>query len=156
MSSGSVYVGIDPGATGAAAAVGEITECIRFSKATEQEIYEWLHRVNSVALAKGREIQFFLEKVSMMPTDGRASGGKFMAQFGMLRGFLIAIGCRRIEVTPVVWSRKMGRIDPKGTSKTEKKRRNQQLAQSLYPDAKIIRETCDAFLIAEYGRRFHN
>lgn len=78
-----------------------------------------------------------------------------MDQYGMLRGFLIAAGIRTIKVTPAVWTRKMGRTDPKKTSYTKKKQRNHELAQTLYPDRKVVRETCDAFLLAEYGRRFH-
>jgi len=42
----------------------------------------------------------------------------------------------------------------KGSS-PEKKRRNQALAEELYPGRRIVRETADAFLLAEYGRRFH-
>ena len=150
-----VFCGIDPGAHGAAAAVGDdFHKCARFSKLTEEEIYNFLWSINSNCISMNRHITFILEKVSIRPTDGRGSGAKFMAQFGMLRGFLIALGVRRIEVPPVVWCKKLGRIDPKGTSITEKKRRNQQLAESLYPGCGIIRETCDAYLIAEYGRRF--
>jgi hypothetical protein len=68
---------------------------------------------------------------------------------------LIAAGVRCIEVTPAVWTRKMGRIDPKKTPYSTKKRRNRELAQGLYPDRDVITETADAFLLAEYGRRFH-
>jgi hypothetical protein len=150
-----VYCGIDPGAHGAAAAVGDdFHRSIRFSKLTEEEIYKALWTINADCRSMNRNITFILEKVSIRPTDGRGSGAKFMAQFGMLRGFLIALEVRRIEIAPVVWSRKMGRIDPKGTSITDKKRLNQQLAESLYPGHGIIRETCDAYLLAEYGRRF--
>ncbi len=152
-----IFVGIDPGATGAAAAVGDdgYHRCVRFSKLTDQEIYLELWEINSHAIASGRQIIFILEEVGIMPTDGRASAAKFVANYGMLRGFLIALGCRFIEVRPSVWTKKLNRQDPRGTPKTMKKRRNQELAASLYPYKEVIRETCDAYLLAEYGRRFH-
>ena len=78
-----------------------------------------------------------------------------MTNYGMLHGFLIAAQIRAIRVTPAVWARKLGRIDPKGTPKTEKKRRNKALAQELFPHAHVTLQNCDAFLLAEYGRRFH-
>jgi hypothetical protein len=158
-------MGVDPGKTGAGAAVGTCLGCpsrfsdilttIRFSERTELDIYMWMTAIKTDCENIGVPLTAILEKTSIRPPTSASRGGVLMAHYGMLKGFLIAAGIRRIEVTPSVWQRKLGRIDPKKTSHNEKKRRNQVLAEELYPDRRIIRETADAFLLAEYGRRFH-
>jgi hypothetical protein len=162
---GHVFLGIDPGAKGAGAAIGTCLGCpsrfsqilttIQFSKRTELDIYMWMTAIRDDCKDLGVPLTAILEKIWLRPTDGRGTGGKLMAHYGMLRGFLIAAGIRKIEVAPVTWTKKLGRVDPKSTSTPEKKRRNQTLAEELYPDRRIVRETADAFLLAEYGRRFH-
>jgi hypothetical protein len=150
-----LHIGADPGAAGAIVSTGQIEKVIRFSKLTDHEIWaEWVS-LFTLAIHRDLEVQVILEKVMIRPTDGRSSGGKFMIKFGELRGMLIASGQRFIEVTPQTWYRKMGRVDPPKTASTIKKQRNCELAQTLFPQMKVIRETGDAFLLSEYGRRFH-
>ena len=152
---GHVFMGVDPGASGAAVTTSPPNITVRFSKLTEVEIWIQFRDIAQVCAEHGTPLTAIFENVSIRPEDGRGSGAKFMKNAGMLWGFLIAADIRRIKVTPSQWARKMGRIDPKGTTKSEKKRRNQDLADSLYPGRMVIRETADAFLLAEYGRRFH-
>ena len=149
-----LHIGADPGATGAIVAP-DIKMVIRFSKLTDSELWVAIHVLAETAKDSGLEAQVILEKVFARPTDGMATAAKFMIVFGQLRGMLIASGMRFIEITPSQWTKKLGRQDPKGTSKTIKKKRNCELAQHLYPNMKVVRETGDAFLLAEYGRRFH-
>lgn len=153
--SGHVFAGLDPGASGAFVSVSVLLNTIRFSKLTDVQLWREIHGLAEECSEMGIPLTVILEKLSVRPPTSASRGGVMMAQFGMCRGFLIAAEIRFIEVTPAVWTRKMGRTDPKGTPMTKKKQRNQELAQHLYPDRKIIRETCDAFLLAEYGRRFH-
>ena len=153
--SGHVFAGMDPGASGAFVTVGARMIDLRFSKLTDVDL--WLE-INSLAewcRDEGVPLTAILEKTAIRPPTSASRGGVMMAQFGLCRGFLIAAGIRFIEVTPSVWTRKMGRTDPKKTPYTKKKQRNHELAQHLYPNRKIVRETADAFLLAEYGRRFH-
>lgn len=149
-----LHIGADPGATGAIVAP-DLEVVIRFSKLTDFELYAEIDALHTRALAEGYAPQVILEKVFARPTDGMSSAAKFMIVFGQLRGMLIASGMRFIEATPSEWTKKMGRQDPRGTSKTIKKKRNCELAQHLFPNMKVIRETGDAFLLAEFGRRFH-
>lgn len=149
-----LHIGADPGTTGSMV-VPDLEMVIRFSKLTDHELWNEICGLAHTARVKDMMAQIILEKVFARPTDGRATAAKFMIKFGELRGMLVASGMRFIEVTPSEWTRKMGRQDPKGTSKTIKKKRNCELAQSLYPSMKVIRETGDAFLLAEFGRRFH-
>jgi hypothetical protein len=153
--SGHIFMGVDPGMSGAAVTVGHLHVTARFSKLTDVDIWEAIRDVVVACKANGTPITAILEKTAIRPPTSASRGGVMMAQYGMCRGFLIAAGIRFIEVTPSVWARKMGRIDPKKTPYTMKKRRNRELAQSLYPDRDVITETADAFLLAEYGRRFH-
>jgi hypothetical protein len=156
-------MGLDPGGKGALVTVGGCTGCsttellntIRFSQHTDVQVWREIYGIADECSEMGIPLTAILEKIWLRPTDGRGSGGKLMAHFGMLRGFLIASKIRFIEVAPVTWTKKLGRTDPKGTTLPKKKRLNQQLAQQLYPNRKVILETADAFLLAEYGRRFH-
>jgi len=153
--SGHEFLGVDPGATGAAVSVGPLAQTIRFSELTDAELWWAINVLAQNCKSEGVPLTAILEKTSIRPPTSASRGGVMMAQYGLCRGFLIAAGIRTIEVTPAVWTRKMGRTDPKKTPYTQKKQRNQQLAETLYPNRKIIRETADAFLLAEYGRRFH-
>ena len=153
--SGHVFVGVDPGATGAFVSVGPLGQVFRFSKLTDSELW-WAIRVFTDQCRElGIPLTAILEKTAIRPPTSASRGGVMMAQYGMCKGFLIAADIRFIEVTPSVWARKMGRIDPKKTPYSVKKKRNRELAQSLYPDRDVITETADAFILAEYGRRFH-
>ena len=151
--SGHVFLGVDPGAKGAAVAVGPWCCEIRFSKMTDSEIWRAIAAITVREL--GVPVTAILEKTAIRPPTSASRGGVMMAQYGMLRGFLIAADIRTIEVTPSVWTRKMGRTDPKKTPYPKKKQLNKQLAQMLYPHREVVLETADAFLLAEYGRRFH-
>ena len=153
--SGHIFMGVDPGASGAAVTVGHLHVTARFSKLTDVGIWEAIRDVVEACDANGTPLTAILEKTAIRPPTSASRGGVMMAQYGMCRGFLIAAGIRFIEVTPSVWTRKMGRIDPKKTPYTKKKRLNQELAQHLYPERRVTRETADAFLLAELGRRFY-
>lgn len=152
--SGHVFLGVDPGAKGAGVTVGPVASTFRFSKMTDSEVANEF-RALAEEVDTFYELTAILERIWLRPTDGRGSGGKLMAHYGMLRGILLTVPIRFIEVAPVTWTRKLGRIDPKDTSLPMKKRKNKALAEQLYPDRKVILETADAFLLAEYGRRFH-
>jgi hypothetical protein len=153
--SGHVFLGVDPGAKGAGVTVGSANRIYQFSKMTDTEVATEFRCLAVDCAELGIALTAILEKLWLRPTDGKSSGGKLVTHYGMLKGILLTVPIRTIEVAPVTWTRKLGRTDPKGTSKPVKKRLNQQLAQMLYPDRKVILETADAFLLAEYGRRFH-
>lgn len=153
--SGHAFLGVDPGAKGAGVAVGGPVGTYQFSKMTDTEIAEAFKALAKECAEHTRPLTAILEKIWLRPTDGRGSGGKLMAHYGMLKGILLTVPIRTIEVAPVTWTRKLGRTDPKDTSSPAKKRLNKQLAQMLYPGRTVILETADAFLLAEYGRRFH-
>lgn len=161
--SGHVFMGVDPGAKGSMVTVGSCTGCdttellntIRFSQHTEVQIWREFHGIAEECAEMDIPLTAILEKCSIRPGIARSRGGPLMASYGLCKGYLVAAGIRFIEVTPAVWTLKLGRRDPKKTKPSVKKQRNLALAQQLYPDRHIIQETAEAFLLAEYGRRFH-
>lgn len=138
-----IALGIDPGASGGFALVGPDGP-IDWSKMldTEADTYERIHEFRQHADVA------LIEKVSAMPKQGVSSTFKFGANYGMLRGFLIALEIPWIDVTPGRWQQAM-RCRTGGDKNISKAR-----AQQLFPQVKrMTHAIADALLIAEYGRR---
>ena len=138
-----VYLGADPGASGALAVVDADGAPVAHVKLDETppDVWSWLE-----LYAAGIR-HAVLERVSAMPRQGVASTFKFGVSYGRVQGFLIAAGVPFEEVTPGVWQRKLGCLS--GGDKNITKRR----AQELFPSVKITHHVADAFLLAEYARR---
>ena len=142
------YMGIDPGMSGGIAVVSPIARC-PLPEAwkmpdTERDICELLAEYASL-------IQLALiERVHAMPKQGVSSTFKFGTNYGLLRGFLIALSIPFEEVTPQRWQKHMGCLT-RGDKNVSKAK-----AQQLFPGLKIGHATADALLIAEYGRRINS
>ena len=138
-----LYLGIDPGKSGAMAVVnprGEFVDVIKL-KETQHDVWSWLDSYRgSVGFA-------VLEKVHSMPRQGVASSFKFGESFGFCQGMLVAASIRFELVTPQRWQKALGCMS-KGDKNVTKSR-----AQQLFPGQKIIHATADALLLAEYARR---
>jgi Holliday junction resolvasome RuvABC endonuclease subunit len=153
-----IYLGIDPGASGAAVAiVAEISghsviEVIRFSKATNHEIADWFGRRSW----NGEPVMAVLEKVHSSPQMGVVSAFKFGHGYGFVTGVLTAIKVPFDLVQPQAWQKEFGLI-MKGTKMgaTEKKKNNRAAAERLFPNIKMTADLADALLLAEYCRRTH-
>ena len=78
---------------------------------------------------------------------GSVASFKVGQSYGFLRGCLIAIGIPFEEVTPQKWQQVMG-CRTKGDKNISKAR-----AQQLWPTEKVIHQTADGMLIAEFCRR---
>lgn len=147
--------GIDPGKSGAIAAIAFCwNETISLNN-TEHDISEWLDD----HVQKNRDDCFaYLERVSAMPKQGVSSTFKFGQSFGFVRGLLVAHRVPFEMVDAGKWQREFGLRFPKklGLSKTQKKNRHKAKAQELWPKLKITHANADALLLAEYGRRKRN
>jgi len=154
------YIGIDPGASGAIAAItesGEITY-LRFAKATDQEIYEFLS-----ALSFKYDCFAVMEKVWAMPAKGedgeaRKMGAQSMFVFGenngKLKAFLTATYIPSEFYVPQTWQKYYGiKKDAKTESQTDHKRNLKQRAEQLWPKIKITNDMADALLIANYCKK---
>ena len=163
--------GIDPGASGGIAIKYDKDNVVVFNMTnqTEVDIWEWF-------LAQKKPDVIFLEKVHSMPKQGVSSVWKFAQNYGLLRGFIIAIGIPLIDVTPNKWQsalpgvkltekqKKSVEIEvsklPKEKQSAKKrsmeysikKNNTKACAQLLFPQIeKINHAISDALLITEYG-----
>lgn len=138
-----IYIGIDPGMSGAIAVLGdEKPEWVKCSE-TEHDIAAFLMDWNP------REAFACIEKVHAMPRQGVSSTFKFGTSYGFLRGLLVASSIPFREVTPAKWQGDMN-CRTKGDKNITK-----AAAQKLWPSLKITHANADALLIAEYCRRTH-
>ncbi len=146
-------MGMDPGKSGALAVLrldGTVSKIEQFSKLTERDLWESLKgwRVDDIRC-------YFEHTHSFGASDNAATSYVFGDKAGLARGFLIARGLPFEMVPPKKWQRGVGIQVIKGArlSYPDRKRRNKQKAQELFPHVKITNDVADALLIAEYGRR---
>lgn len=139
-----LYLGLDPGQSGAIAALmpnGTVVCCITL-KDTEHDICNSLR-----SLIEYHHTCAMLERVSSMPGQGVASSFKFGANYGFLRGLLVALQIPFEEVTPSKWQGYL-KCRSKGDKNVTK-----AAAQRKWPSEKITHGNADALLIAEYCRQ---
>lgn len=142
----TVYLGIDPGASGAIVALeigGEVVSLIKNSE-TPADVAAWLREQVS-----DKRAYAFIEKVHAMPQQGVSSTFKFGTSYGFLVGLLVANQVQYHEVTPQVWQREMHCLS-KGD-----KNRTKQAAQARFPLQKVTHAIADALLIADLCRHVH-
>ena len=140
------YLGIDPGKTGGIAFIGSGEPVAIAMPPTERDIYD--------AIAS-RDVEFaVIEKVHSMPGQGVASSFTFGANYGFLRGCLVALEIPFADPTPQKWMRALGiRTKKKSETPSQWKNHLRQQSQQLFPMIKITRATADALLIAAYCYR---
>jgi crossover junction endodeoxyribonuclease RuvC len=161
-----VFVGIDPGMTGALAAVGEIGELLsvipipRVKGSTGPQDYhaikEWF-----AAMKKLGKVEAALERVSVRPGEGVKSTLTAGTNWGFLKGMLVAIGARYVEPTPQTWKKTLSLPKRSGADRKKGKEDAAVLAAQLFPGIDLTPGRkriphdgmADAVLIAEYARR---
>lgn len=144
-----IYLGIDPGNTGAIAAIhpnGLVSIWdmpLNYNK-------DFVDCVELSMLLKNPG-HIFLEQVASRPTDGRSSLAKFMICYGAIRACVAISAQDATLVLPQVWKRALGLLK-------QPKEASIELARSLYPDAspslkrKKDHNRAEALLIAHYGK----
>ncbi len=160
-----IYLGIDPGLTGAVARIGYVD--IVGMRVGRADYKTWdaptakdgkhtvllpveMRRILLEAVS-GQECVVFLEKVHSMPKQGVSSSFNFGEGYGIWQGLIVGLGLRWEKVTPQRWQKEMlaGMQGGKDASIIK--------AQELFPQAELSRKKdhgrADALLIAEYGRR---
>jgi Holliday junction resolvasome RuvABC endonuclease subunit len=142
------FIGIDPGANGAAVLLdnqSEIVDVIKFKDATEKDIADALKEWSSYG-----NVCAVLEKVSAMPRQGVASTFKFGRAFGLIEGILYSCNIVFSYRRPQEWQKEMKCLS-KGNKNVTK-----AAAQRLYPERKITHSDADAILIARYCYNIEN
>ncbi|TXH46903.1 MAG: hypothetical protein E6Q97_28460 [Desulfurellales bacterium] len=138
-----IYIGIDPGASGAIAAICPLgPDWIKLCE-TEHDVSNWLRDISSF------DCRAIIEQVQPMPRAvcGNVPMFKLGCSYGFLRGLLTGYGIKYEAARPQKWQKAMGCLT-KGDKNVSK-----AAAQRLFPDIKITHANADALLIAEYCRR---
>lgn len=142
-------IGIDPGKNGGICILsedGKVQELVKMP-ATPEDLYIFLseHTRGTVC---------YLEKVGGMPGNGGSAMFNFGKGYGNIEMALIACGIKTVTVTPQKWQKHYQLGSSSSCSHTEWKNKLKAKAQQLFPHLgkKITLVTCDALLIAEYGR----
>jgi hypothetical protein len=158
-----ICIGIDPGSSGGIAVIDTDGVFLHKMPDTERDIWDFIRQYDR----PHRDVVALIEKVGgFMGRKGgedeqrnRASGHTmftFGMGYGLLRMALIAAYIPFEEVLPKTWQKEFsiqGR--KKAEPKSVLKRRCKEKAQQLFPRERIINDTADALLIAEYCRRKH-
>ena len=144
------YMGIDPGKCGAIAVL------------TEQDVFAYDFKDDCIGLVikeqvsqlreEGYSIQAFIESVHSFPGQGVSSSFAFGCAYGEARGALDALEVPYRTVTPQSWQKTIPSLPKKKDGATSHKRALKQEAQRRFPQCKPNLKTCDALLIADYGR----
>lgn len=144
MTDHELYLGVDPGKSGAIAVLtqnGSVACVVRLDQ-TEHDIVDSVRQV----VAEQRCCAM-LERVSSMPGQGLSSTFKFGQSYGFLRGLLVSLRIPFEDVTPATWQGYL-KCRSKGDKNVTK-----AAAQRKWPGEKIIHATADSLLIAEYCRQ---
>lgn len=145
-------LGIDPGKAGAVAVISADRRNIkvyRHKAYSDKDLYELLLGYTF------DHSKAYLEKVHAMPKQGVTSSFNFGERFGFIKGVLTAIGMP-FELTPAQKWQQGVSLGNKTGEYYERKKRQYQAAQQLFPGVCKAMDDADALLIAEYGWRLEN
>ena len=150
-----LYIGIDPGLTGAVAILDQAGEVVLVADLPiiRDLSLAWIDGSSMQSLIlgalDGRRAVAMIERVSSMPGQGIASSFLFGVGFGSVLSVLQAMTIPLHFVTPAVWKRSYGLSKDKQASLHK--------ARLMFPNAELHlakhNGRCEALLIAEYTRR---
>lgn len=154
-----IYIGIDPGKSGALAVIHTLKDCTKVRTVTfDEDAYaEELRKVAQFIELSGDEAFAVVEKVSAMPGQGCVSMFSFGQNFGFIQGLLKSLRIPFDLVRPQTWKSAMGCKSDKTTSI--------EVCKRLFPNVSLKRtEKCkvdddglaESLLLAEFGRRLHH
>ncbi len=161
-----VFIGIDPGMTGAIVRLYDTTCKIRPMPETDHDIWntiaawlEWSKQGSGGIIAMIEQVGGFMGTRAGEPKKNLAAAHqmfKFGRNYGAMKMALTAAGIPYEEVIPQTWQKAMGVTSRgKNESKDAFKNRLKARAQCLFPREKIVLAVADGVLIAEYCRRKH-
>lgn len=142
-----VFVGIDPGKSGALAVLSESGECnvVPFDESVYIAVLKTVASPSTVCC---------LEKVGAMPGQGVVSMFNFGHNFGFIEGLLQAFNISYQRVPPQTWKKEFSVTSDKSTSI--------EVCRKLFPGVCLLPTSrsrkpsdgmAEAVLMAEYARR---
>jgi len=150
-----LIIGIDPGMTGAVAAIGVcgvgVFEVQRSADGKRIEL-------PNILTYAGETVHVFIEDINATPKFGSQTSFKMGRALGALETWASMIPGASIEyVKPLKWKKAFGLVLSKEQNSNEKKRVSLECARRLFPQVDLHRvadhNKAEALLIAEYGRR---
>lgn len=149
-------LGIDPGQHGGFCfrdtKHNEHINTYSYNKLTVYDIAGIIETEKEICKLCGVPIRAFIERVHSMPHDGKASAFSFGKNYGMWLGLLTALKIPYHDIPPATWQAGL-RLRLRCKEYRERKKALKEIAQKYWPEAGLTYDTCDAALIAEYGRR---
>jgi crossover junction endodeoxyribonuclease RuvC len=164
-----VFIGIDPGVSGAIACVADDGQVrvddaptIETRRTRRDYIVSEMRTLLRIARDLGTVVSAVIEDVHPMPQEGVASAGAFMRGVGLWEGLLAGLGIPYWKIPPQVWKKEFGLSMPplakpvKGKTlskkdrqflETERRRRKEGLkaksvviAAQMFPMIKLTRK----------------
>lgn len=141
-----IYIGIDPGKSGAMAVLAEDIELV-----VPFDVQSYKNTLGNIL---GSKVFACIERVHAMPKQGTTSMFSFGENYGWIQGILWAHGIPYELVTPKVWKKEFGITSDKNTSIA--------VCQRLFPGVSLLPNEmsrkpndgmAEAMLLAEYARR---
>jgi hypothetical protein len=160
-----IYIGIDPGNTGALAAIGVSESSIVEVALADYQSEEFLNLLRFVAARKlfeAANVTVVIEQVGMRPGQDVARQSVYVTAHGIVQGYCRALGIDYRLVHPRTWQKEIYRrldLRPDSAYK-DTKQRSLEIARRLFisrPDVisaitrRMDHNRADALLIAYYG-----
>lgn len=148
----TTYIGIDPGAHGAAVAIdmdSRTISAVPFSKGWGAAACF----IEYFCLGYGTpdRVEVCLERVHSMPNDSKSNAFTFGRNLGIVEGILVSNRLKPTYVEPKAWQLefRLGGLP----SKKARKHQAMDTAKEIFPDMKITLDLSDAILICLYKFR---
>jgi hypothetical protein len=146
------FIGCDPGQSGGFVVLDHDQNVISVFKTPDNRV----DFVDKMMDLKNLDGQIFLikERVHSQPKNGGKSNFTFGYNIGVLETCLTVAKIPFQDVTPQTWMKMYMMKKEKEEAHTAWKNRLKAKAQELFPDQKVTLWNADAFLIAEFCRRY--
>lgn len=150
-----LFIGIDPGKSGALAAISDYQDitCLEDWPGDEVATANIVRTLTQYAKNHNIQLKAAIEKVHSMPKQGVASSFKFGTNFGIWKGVLASFQIPFHEVTPQAWQKGV-------LKKAQDKKPALAAARRIFPQAELVGSRggakdgrADALLIADWCRR---
>tara|TARA_Y100000310_G_scaffold231857_1_gene234580 strand:- start:2157 stop:2636 length:480 start_codon:yes stop_codon:yes gene_type:complete len=151
-SNSKIYIGIDPGKSGAICVIED--DFIRAFPCPDNIQDMALIFAMAISVNETKAVVAYIEKVWARPTDGKGSIWKFAENYGTWKGIAGAYETDLKEVSPQMWIKY---FETPKMMKSARKRYLRDKARSMYPELKkVTLKTADAILIATYAKENDN
>lgn len=149
----TLIIGIDPGASGGFAEIWPDGRIDCFPMFDEPDMRDYLKQIAVHPDLGIENVAVYLEQVGgYVGGDGQPGSSmfKFGSGYGFIRGLLCANHLATTLVVPQRWQRNIPGL--KGLKGDPRKRALKNHCARQFPNVKVTLSTCDALLIAAYGK----